>query len=72
MRTFSRIRGPRRKTSGPTSFKITVLPDLLDKVRTFSHMWGTHREFTGPTSFEITIFLELIDEMRTFIIWFSS
>ena len=31
MRTFSLMLGPHRKISGSTSFKTTVLPDLLEK-----------------------------------------
>ena len=55
---------PNCEFTGPTFFEITVLPDLLDKVRTFSHKWGTHREFTGPTSFEIIVLPDLLDNIR--------
>ena len=62
MRTFSLIWGPRCEFSGPTSFEITVLPDLLDKMRTSSLMWGPHCEFTGPRSFETTVLPDLLDK----------
>ena len=55
MRTFSHIWGPHREFSGPTSFAITVLPDLLVKMLTFFHIWGPNREFSGHTSFEIKV-----------------
>ena len=56
MQTFSLIMwGPHREFSVPTSFEITVLIDLLDKMRTFSLIWGPRREFSVPTSFEITV-----------------
>ena len=58
--------GPFREFSGQTSFEITVLPDLLDKIGTFSRMRGPHRESTGPTSFENIDLSDLLDTMRTF------
>ena len=45
--------GPHRELTGSISFAITVLPDLLDKMRTLPLMWGPQREFTGPTSLKL-------------------
>ena len=58
--------GPHREFSGPTSFEITVLPDLLDKMRTFSLELESHGEFIGPISFQHINLSDLLDEMRTF------
>ena len=58
--------GPRREFSGTNSFRITVLPDLLNKMRIFSHMWGPCREFSGPTYFEIITLPDLLDKMQSF------
>ena len=53
--------GPHLEFTSPTSFKITVLPDLFNKMRTFILMCGPHREFTCPTSIENIILHDLID-----------
>ena len=44
--------GPPRDLTGPTSFEITVLPDLLYKLWTFSLMLVPHREFSCLNSFD--------------------
>ena len=38
MRTFSLIWGPHHVFSGPTYFEITILMDLLNKMRAFSRI----------------------------------
>ena len=58
--------GPHREFTGPFSFEITVLTDLLVKMWTFSLIWGPQREFSGPTSFEHIHLPDLLDEMRIF------
>ena len=60
MWTLSYIWGSHREFCGQYSFDITVLPDLLDKMRTFYRMWEPHGEYPGPTSFENIILHDLI------------